>query len=363
MTLERMLADALREEAEARDVDVARMWVDTRDRLEPSPAAPRRRWPVVAVAAAAAAVVVGVGLVAGSTGDGGRMILPAGDPDRSRQGEVADAFTCPEQVVHDWTRPGTVVDKHFVASLEGGLEFQAGGYDVPRYELEVDGDRAFASFGNADGSLALRSEFHREDGEWVRFRSEVCTGEDRSVAVPLEEPLELRNHLGDEPFRPTGLSGRDPVLLDHRAVYDHVGVVRPRSLYAGACGGSVCISSLRGGGDATSTEIRSNGRPHDVSFSFLPNSTAEWQTRPYGMWAVYDRDGEVEDVTFSRGSEVFRAERITSDTWPGTLHLVVAPFEDLMGIAVMPPRDSPGGGLATHYPAEELAGFQDGPRQ
>lgn len=363
MTLERMLADALREEAEARDVDVARMWVGTRDRLEPSPVGRRRRWPVVAAAAAAAAVVVGVGLVAGSTGDGGRMILPAGDPDRAREGEVADEFTCPEQVVHDWTRPETVVDEHFVASLQGGLEFQARGYDVPRYELEVDGDRAFASFGNSDGSLALRSEFHQEDDEWVRFRSEVCAGEDGSVAVPVEEPLELRNHLGDEPFRPTRLSGRDPVLLDHRAFYDHVGLVRPRSLYAGACGDSVCISSVRGGGDGTSTRIRPNGRPHDVSFSFLPNDSSDWRTRPHGMWAVYDRDGDVEDVTFSRGNTVFRAERITSDSWPGTLHLVVAPFEDLTGITVMPPRGGPDGGLATHYAAEDLAGFRDGPRQ
>ena len=360
MTLERMLADALREEAEARDVDVPRMWSETRDRLEPAPTRSRKRWPVVAAAAAAAAVLGGVGLVAGSTGDGGWLILPAGEPDGTREGEVADAFSCPEQVVHDWTRPESVVDKHFVASLEGGLEVQARGYDVPRYELEVDGDRAFASFGNADGSLALRSEFHREDGEWVRFRSEVCTGEGGSMAVPLEEPLELRNHLGDEPFRPTGLSGRDPVLLDHRAVYDHVGVVRPRSLYAGACGDTVCISSVRGGGDATSTKIRSNGKPHDVSFSFLP-SDGEWQTRPYGMWAVYDRGGEVEDVTFSRGAEVFVAEQITSDAWPGTLHLVVAPFEDLTGIAVLPPRDGPGGGVATHYTAEDLAGFGDGP--
>lgn len=357
MKLERMLADALREEAESRDVDVARLWADTRGRLERKPPVRRKRWPVVAAAAAAAAVVLGVGVVATVTGDEGRRILPAGEPDGPVEGEVADDFTCPEQVVHDWTRPETVVDKYFVATMEGGLEFQAAGYDVPMYELEVEGDRAHVSFGNTDGSLALRSEFHREDGEWVRFRSEVCTGEDGSVAVPVEEPSELRNHLGDDPLPPSELSGQEPVLLDHRAYYDHVGVVRPRTLYAGACGKAICLSSVEEGGDSGSTRVRPGAQPHDVSPFFLPNDAPDWREQPYGMWAVYDADDEAAEVSFSLGNMIFRAERFTAAGWPGTLYLVVAPFEEFTGLTVVPPQ-----GLSSHYPPEELPPYGEGVR-
>lgn len=354
MRLERMLTDALREEAEDRDVDVARLWAETRDRLGQEPPRRARRRPAVLAAAAAAAVVVGV---AGLTQLGGPdRVTPSGPAEgSSREGDVADDFTCPEQVVHDWTRPSSVVDKQFVATLHKGLEFQARGYDVPRYELEVDGDRAFAGFGNVDGSLALRSEFHREDGEWVRFRSEVCTGEDGSVAVPVEEPLELRNHLGSEPVPPTDLSGRDPVLLDHRAYYTHVGVVEPRSLYVGACGRkALCLSSLEEGGDGSSHRLRSETKPRDLSWMFLRDDSPGWRTQPYGFWALYDRDGKVEDVTFSLGNMVFRAERVTSKAWPGTLHLVVAPLDEFTGIVVTPPRGGPDGGMSTLYEPQDL---------
>ena len=357
MRLERMLTDALREEAETRDVDVSRMWAETRGRLGQEPARrPRRRPAVLAAAAAAAVVVAGV---AGVTQLGGPdRVTPSGPADgRSSEGDVADDFTCPEQVVHDWTRPSSVVDERFVATLHNGLEFQARGYDVPMYELEVEGDRAFASFGNTDGTLALKSEFHREDGDWVRFRSEVCTGEDGSVLVPVDEPLKLRNHLGSEPLPASELSGRAPRLLDHRAYYDHVGVVRTRSLYVGACGRAVCLGTVEAGGDGSSSRLRPGVIPHDVSTSFLRPETPDWRTQPYGMWALYDRDGKVEDVTFSRGNMVFRAERVTSDSWPGTLHLVVAPFEEVTGIAVYPPRGAPGGGLPTNYEPKGLPGY------
>ncbi len=357
-SLERMLTDALREEAGSRDVDVARLWSETRNRLDHEPRVRRGRRPAILAAAAAAAVVVGA---AGLTWlSGPDRVAPSGPADGPVRGEssIADGFTCPEQVVHDWTRPSSVVDKRFVATLRNGLEFQARGYDVPAYELEVAGDRAFASFGNTDGTLALRSEFHRQDGEWVRFRSEVCTGEDGSVAVPVEDPLALRNHLGDAPL-PPDMSGRDPVLLDHRAYYTHVGVVEPRSLYAGACGKALCLQGVYAGAhESISVRIPSGATPRDVSWVFLPIGSPDWRTQPYGMWALYDRDGEVEDVTFSRGNMVFRAEQMTSDSWPGTLHLVVAPFEEVTGIAVHPPRSAPDGGLSTSYEPRDLRGYR-----
>lgn len=353
MRLERMLTDALREEAEARDVDVARLWSDTRTRLYPEPPRRSRRRPVVLAAAAAAAVVVAG--VAGLTQLGGPdRVSPAGPAggSTSREGDVADDFTCPEQVVHDWTRPSSVVDKSFVATFRGGLDFQTRGYGVPMYEYEIEGDRAFVRFGSADGSLAMRSEFHRQDDEWVRFRSEVCSGEDGSVAVPVEEPLELRNHLGEDPLPPSDLSGRRPLLLDHRSYYTHVGVVRPRSLYAGACGKAVCLSSVEEGDESASTRVRPGVKPRDVSWIFLPNDSPAWRTQPYGLWALYDAEGTVEDVLLDRGG-LYRAQRFTSDGWPGTLWVGVAPVEEFRGVSVYP-RD----GLPSFHEPQDLPGYR-----
>lgn len=360
MSLERMLADALREEAESRDVDLPRLWVGTRDRLEQTPSRPHRRPAVLAAAAAAVVVVAGVvGLTQLGGPERAAPAGPAGDV-VAKEGEVSDDFTCPEQVVHDWTRPETVVDKQFVASFRGGLDFQTRGYDVPRYTYRVDGDRAFVSFGSDDGSLAMRSEFHRQDGEWVRFRSEVCSGEDGSVVVPVDEPLELRNHLGGDPLPPSELSGRDPQLLDHRSYYTHVGVVRPRSLYAGVCGTGICLSSVEEDGDSSSTRVRPGVTPYDVSFTFLPNDAPYWRNQPYGMWALYDRDAKVEDVSLDlRDGRIIWATKHQGQDWPGTLYVLVAPFDEVGVVTVHHTAGSgPWAGEGRDYLPEDLAGHR-----
>lgn len=254
MKLERMLADALREEAGGRDVDVARLWADTRGRLD----------------------------------------------------------------------------------RESAVRRSAGAWSPPRLRPQ---------------RYSLRSD------RLVRFRSEVCAGEAGSVVVPVEEPSMLRNHLGDDPLPPSALSGGRPLLLDHRAYYDHVGVTRPRTLYAGACGTALCLSSVEEDGDSGSTRVPPGAKPHEVSPYFLPNDAPDWREQPYGMWAVYDAADEVADVTYSRGNSLFRAERFTADGWPGTLYLVVAPFDEFTGLTVTPPEER-----STHYPAEELPPYSTGAR-
>jgi hypothetical protein len=98
-------------------------------------------------------------------------------------------------------------------------------------------------------------------------------------------------------------------------------------------------------------------KPHDVSWIFLRDDSPGWRTQPYGMWALYDRDGEVEDVLLDRGG-LYRAEKVTGDGWPGTLWVGVAPVDEFAGITVTPPRGGPDGGLSTYYELQDIPGYR-----
>lgn len=344
MSIEHKLTEALREEAEARDVEVTRLWVETQARLAQQPTRRSRRVPLVA---AAAALVVTAGVAGLAQLDG------SGDSDPARQitperDAVDDEFTCPEQITHDWTRPDSVTDEYFVASLHGGPERQAAGYGAARYEFDESGDRAFLRFGNTDGTLATLSEFRRDDhGEWASYRTDVCVGRNGSVAVPVNGDLDLGPHGNDDPysFEDTVYGERKgyAVLVDDRSYYDHVGLVRHRSLYALNCGRRVCLTSAEEQG-GSGTILRPGVVPQDVSHLFLPTDEVPERKNPYGLWAVYDVDGVVADVTAHlRGGGEIPAQSFYASPWPGQLHMLLAPFDRVERITVhRRPGSSPG---------------------
>jgi hypothetical protein len=345
MRFEQMLADALREEADTHHVDVDGLWERTRADLDDRAAVPRRRLPVLAAAAAAVVAVAAGGAALGQlfVQDAPVPLAPAegGEP---VEGGVDDEFTCPEQVTHDWTRPETVTDDYFVASLQGGPAEQARIRDAVRYEFEEQGDRAFLRFGNADGSLATLSEFRREGDEWVRFRTDLCTGESGSIAVPLEDEWELRPRGEDDRDADgQGAAGSSSsVLVDSRDFYDNAGLVRSRTLHAVPCGqGGLCLSSAEDDEDG-STSIATLGtgrRLWDLSWIFMP-AEENPVTRPYGLWALFDpvptEYGRL-SATLRDGGTV-EAEIYDSPTLGGTLYLLLAPFDEVESLTVEYPQ-------------------------
>jgi hypothetical protein len=360
MRFEQMLADALREEAESRDVDVTGLWVSTQERIEHEDVRPRPSRRLVPLVAAATVGLVAAGL-AGLAALDDADVGPAEAPgsERPQEGGVADEFTCPEQITHDWTRPETVVDDRFVASLRGGPARQARVYGAPRYELEEAGDRAFLRFGNADGSLATLSEFRLVDGEWTRFRTDVCVGKDGSVAVPTRNSLDLSNHA-DVPYEPRGMAPGRASLIDSRPYYDTTGLVRLRSIWAHTCGRQMCLTS--GVADSwTRSHVRSGAVPYDVSHLFLPRDEVEGRHNPYGLWALFDVDATVESVVAydETGRTVGETSGRYVDGWPGQLTLLLAPFDEVEQITVTrrPGSTDPGEQTTRAFTPEELPGY------
>jgi hypothetical protein len=360
MRIEQKLTDALREEAEGREVDVDALWHRTRYRLHEQEPSRRRPGPVLAAAAAAVALVVGGLAVAEHVRPDDQAPAAPGD-DKPIEGGVDDSFSCPEQITHDWTRPETVTDEHFVASLRGGPAQQARVYDAPRYEFEEAGDRAFLRFGNADGSLATLSEFRRVDGEWTRHRTEVCVGKDGSVAVPTRHPLDLGN-FADVPYDPTGVAPRRASLVDARFYYDTVGLKRVRSIWANACGPNMCLSSGDEGGLRSTITIKSGEVPTDASALFLPFDNIPERHNPYGLWVVYNGESRVSSIlAYDRdGQVVGTTSGKYVDGWGGDLKFIVAPFDEVARIEVTRIRSSarPNEQGTLTFTPDELPGYR-----
>jgi hypothetical protein len=362
MRFEQMLADALREEAESRDVDVTGLWAATQERIEHEDVRPRPSRRLVPLVAAATVGLVAAGL-AGLAALDDAHVGPAEAPgsERPQEGGVADEFTCPEQITHDWTRPETVVDDRFVASLRGGPARQARVYGAPRYQLEEAGDRAFLRFGNADGSLATLSEFRLVDGEWTRFRTDVCVGKDGNIAVPTRDEWSLGLHGRDAYPRVSGMGGPNagtPVLLDDRAYYDNVGLVRHRSMYAHPCERMMCVAAGEPR-EGSGVDVAPGVVPRDITSVFLPFDEIEERSHPYGMWVLYDTQDAVSAVSLDLvDGEIVWATEYEVEGWPGTLYALLAPYDEVGAFTVHHASGSgPHAGEGRNFLPEELPGY------
>ena len=363
MRIEERLGRALHDEADAREVDVPLLHERVRSRVATGPAPCAVRRPARRSSAPlllAAAVVAVVVAVTGVSLLGSPPSVPGpatGGVPAPVEGGIADTFTCPATTTYDWTRPETVTNDYVAASLLGGPEAQARTHEAARYDYREDGDRAYLRFGNADGSLATLSEFTRAGDAWVRRRTEVCTGADGSVAVPVDAPFTL-GRKGTTPYPARDLSAYrasgESVLLDHRDYYDGIGLVRHRSMYATPCARRLCVTAGDPGAHTTLRSQPHDGLPHDSTFLFLPLDHMVERRNPYGFWLLWDTEGGVEEASVElRDGTVLPAQRFRGDGWSGTLHALVAPYDEVEAVMV-----DEAGGETVRYRPEELPGYE-----
>lgn len=359
MTIEDRVGRALTEEAVAREVDLQALYADTLARAaeESSAQAPvrhrGRRWVAPAVVAATVLGVLGVSLTQTIGGIDLDLALPSGGT--AVEG-VDEQFSCPTRETYDWTRPETVTDDYYVASLRGGPRQQADTWRAPRYSYQEDGDTAFLRFGNRDGTLATLSEFHRVEGEWTRWSTEFCASPG-SMGLPLDDELTLGRRAG-APYPVNALGGRagPALLIDDREFYDGIGLVRHRSIWAEPCGEQMCFSAIhdRTSMVTTQTTARDEGRPRDLSDVFWPPDEMVGRTNPYAFYVLHDPDDEIRELRGEDEDGTVRvSQAFTDSSWPGRLHALLVPASSVASVTVAPREGAP----RTHRP-EDLPGWR-----
>jgi hypothetical protein len=100
-----------------------------------------------------------------------------------------------------------------------------------------------------------------------------------------------------------------------------------------------------------------------VSHLFLPTDEIPERKNPYGLWAVYDVDGVVADVTAHlRGGGKISAQSYHASPWPGQLRMLLAPFDQVERITVhRRPGSSPGVPQVESFAPEDLPNLGPGP--
>ena len=263
-----------------------------------------------------------------ATGAGGVSLLagdddPTAAPPGTDSGAVSDDFTCPAQHTIDFASDDQ--DEFLAGELDelGGPRKFAKEYDAPRYEFVGAGDTATLRLGNADGSLGSITTYRKTGDGWEPVTAQVCTGAGGSPGSPTAEELRLGQH-GIEPWpRDEMLSGdeiRTGVFIDDRPTYNYAGIIDThRSIWVTPCGNRMCWNSGRPD-SSVFAHWPPDDRPavRDVSGIFFVPDDMVGRVNPFGMWAVYDRQGAVESlaVTLRDGTQL-TGQRFTSPTWDG----------------------------------------------
>lgn len=354
MRLEDRLGRALHEEAEAREVDVQRLYAETQSRLahrrgrSTGTAVRRTGWSRPALVAAAVFAVAGAGWIApGLVEDVARWAGPAG----TVEGGVEDTFSCPAQDNIEFG-PGEDDDSFVPEFPDGAADRFAHDTGAARYEFERDGESATLRLGNADGSLSSVSTLRLVGDRWEPVQVVRCEGDD-GILVPVADADRLGVHGGpawDPALRPDPERYPGTVVVDDRAYYDVAGVPRRRMIWVEPCGRRVCLTA----GIETSHvsgAIRAGAfRPQDKTFSFLPPDDMVGRRSPYLLYAVYDRLDEVARVSWdSRAGDITWVEPVARGGWQGQLFLVLAPYDEF-GVLTVHPRD----GEARNFTAEQI---------
>ena len=341
MTLEERVQRALREEADGIDVDVAGLHAATRDRL-----ARRSRHRLPVASALAAAVAVALVLVGGAPFLRGLRDVGTGALDRvtgtSERGGVADGFTCPRTVTVD--DAGRRTDDSFLPDIGAGPRHAADAEGAPRYEYTSSDRRAVLRLGNADGTLASTATFRRQGTGWDLVRTTKCAGAERSILVPINDPLRLGGRSAT-PYPGRDMVGPQAVLVDDRSYYDVAGLVRHRSMWAAPCEGSLCVASGKPT-SYTSDQVRqprgARAKVHEITSMFLPPDDMVGRRNPFQAWVVYDPDRRDTSVraTSATGRRVAEARRIRGPGWTGQAFVLLAPAGSVARVVVDTPEGS-----------------------
>jgi hypothetical protein len=346
--LEDRLTHALHDEADARAVDVQRLYGDTLDRLGSAPA----RNPGVRFGPLVAAAVV---LILGAGIGGLRMLdvdilqgLPATGP---AHGGVEDTFTCPTQ--HTIRFDAANDDDSFLPGLDRRRRPVADATRAPRYEVTDEGDLTLLRLGNADGTLASVSMFRSGPDGYRLVEVTRCQGDDGSILVPVPGAGTLGRHAGPawDPAQVPHPERHDGLVVDDRAYYDTAGLSSRRAIWVTPCERNrVCVT----GGIETSmitARLRPGGlEPRDLTAVFLPPDEMVGKRSPYLLVGLWDRDTEVTGVTWTDSSGNVTPIEALTGSWEGRVFLVLAPDDDIRSVEVRLPTG------ATSFPAAELRG-------
>jgi hypothetical protein len=318
MSVQKRLGKALQDEADRIDVDLPRLYAQTRDRLPTG--APRRRIALLVPVLVAALVLTVLGGIAVL-----RLGHDSGSPrpaDAPVEGGVDVQFTCPAQITADEAR--RKVDDALVLDLSAGPAEAARLLRAPRYTYDESGDRALLRLGNADGSLAATATFRRRDGSWVLDTTRRCSGENGGISVPGTDELRLgRRDATPYPAHRFSLDPATAVFVDDRTTYDQTGFAQHRTVWAAPCGRRVCVV----GGTPTSYaigEIRPDLAPENISGVLLDADAMVGRRAGLVLWAVYDASGGVASVTaVHRDGSTRPADVVRGPGWTGRLLLLV----------------------------------------
>lgn len=336
MNVEERISNALRQEADAVDVDVTRLHAATLRAIRPAPRSRRSRVLVLVGASVAVLTVVLVAVLVGGTTlfEASRPPTPA-QTDRT---SVATAFTCPRQLTVD--DAGRRRDDSFLPSLTPGRgpAGEASANQAPRYAYVESRGTATLRLGNADGSLASVSRFRRVEADWDLVTTTKCVGADGGVQVPDEGVGRLGEH-GTTPYPPDDLveNAGEAILIDDRSSYDVAGLVRHRSMWASPCrsgGTAICMAS----GTPTnfsSLTVRAGEQPQDITDLLLNPDDSEGMPQPWRLWVVADPGRGVLGVRANTrtGGEI-EAVRRRGPSWTGQLYVLLARGADVDSLTV-----------------------------
>lgn len=284
----------------------------------------RRSWTVPALVAAAAVVLVALaatGLTSLWRGQAPPPLADLGDGAAGVLHRVAEDFSCGESEFVDLARDQAGFDPDL--RRLGGAAGVARAYEAPRWRLDERGDGAVLRLGNADGSLASRTDYRRTASGWEATGAWVCTG----IAGPPGDggaQWGTGDRLGRHGYEPRPLpeeAAGDPadgaaVLVDDRAVHDEAGLRRAHeSLWAQPCGTELCLTRVGPDGHRT-VRLPAEASPgaRDVSAVMedlgSPAATGEWVLR-----VVWDPADTVSGVEASGDGRTWEGVRLRGEGW------------------------------------------------
>jgi hypothetical protein len=351
---EERIERALHDEADARPVDLQRLYVDTRDRLGSGTertrvgTTPARRRGTVLVAAAALGAIAGGVAWFGSL-IGGADTQPAG-PAHTVEGGLASTFTCPAQRTIDYG-PGNT-DDSFLPELTPDRKPSGEAADAPRWDVTERDGLSVLRLGDTDGTLASRTTFRRVGDRYERVKASVCTGTTGNLV-----PVDGSDRLGDHPGAggPEQYTAEDfapgAVQLDARSSYDARGFARRRTLWVEPCDGRICVTAGSKTATTTLSTLRSDPtRPRDLTGHLADPDDVVGLEPPYRLFAVYDRDAALSRVSWdTRDGKVTWVEPVPGGGWAGRLFLVFVRSEEL-GAVTLHPRE----GASRNFTADQI---------
>jgi hypothetical protein len=340
MNIEERLSEALHQEAENREVDLHALYAPTRARLDDDAkrTGRRRHRPGLLVAAVVAGVLaVGGGAAVLDDGLRGRLGFITGElveHEPAREAPVDDTFTCPHQL----TATGFGTPEIF----GDGPDFGVGAFGAERFEFIPRGQRAVLQVGTADGTLTSRVQLRNHQGSWVLDSYERCTGPNGSE-VPVQGRFELGAHGREIPQAPRPLSESKPYLgggpptssivaLDDRPMYNRVGIVEWRTIYAYETRNGLTFMDVLDGQETGGTPTDIGDPPRNwFGQGFIPAYESKEQMRGwnvFGGWAYYSTEPATLTARLKDGSAV-EAKRYRGDDWQGTLHALLVPADQI----------------------------------